>query len=126
MKPHRSACTRQRAWVSRSHCLFFPVFLGLPSCQAGPYSGMSGLEAAKARFLSPASGATRTDSYHIRIEIGSGEPASFQVPIGPPTVHLPGMGLGIMQNNSTLAWTAYTVTQLKANKNAACRQQFSG
>jgi hypothetical protein len=41
---------------------------------------MSGLEAAKARFLSPASGATRTDSYHIRIEIGPGEPASFQVP----------------------------------------------
>ncbi len=52
---------------------------------------MSELEAAKARFLSPASGATRTDSYHICIEIGSGEPASFQVPKGPPTVHFPGM-----------------------------------
>jgi hypothetical protein len=53
MKPHHSACTRQQAWVSCSH--FFPVFLGLPSSQAGLCSGMSELEAAKARFLSRAS-----------------------------------------------------------------------
>src|SRR5258708_10220669 len=80
MKPHRSACTQQRAWVSCSRWLFFSVLLGLPSFQAGPCSGMSGSEEAATRFLSRASGATRTDRYHTRIEIGSGEPASFQVP----------------------------------------------
>ena len=59
---------------------------------------MSELEAAKARFLSPAFGATRTDSYHIRIEIGSGEPASFQVPIGRSYCPFSRDGRGIMQN----------------------------
>jgi len=59
---------------------------------------MSELEAAKARFLSRASGATRTDSYHTCIEIGSGEPASFQAPTGPPTIHFPGDRRGVMQN----------------------------